>query len=105
MSYEKFAYLYDELMQDVPYEKWIKIVNAYTEKYRISGRKLLDLACGTGELSVRLAAEGFAVTGADLSTDMLSVAKAKSDERSLPIEFFQQDMTELEDLGDRKSVV
>lgn len=99
MSYEKFAYLYDELMQDVPYENWINIVNDYTEKYRISGRKLLDLACGTGELSVRLAAEGYAVTGADLSSDMLSVAKAKSDELSLPIEFFQQDMTELDDLG------
>lgn len=100
MSYEKFAYLYDELMQDVPYENWLEIVNVYAAKNHISGKKLLDLACGTGELSVRLASAGFSVTGADLSTDMLSVAKAKADEWSLPIEFFQQDMTKLDDLGE-----
>lgn len=100
MSYEKFAYLYDELMQDVPYENWVEIVSAYAQKNHISGRKLLDLACGTGELSVKLASVGYSVTGADLSTDMLAVAKAKADEWSLPIEFFQQDMTNLADLGE-----
>lgn len=100
MSYEKFAYLYDGLMQDVPYDKWVNIVEAYVNKHRIEGKKLLDLACGTGELSVRFAREGFEVTGADLSSDMLSVAKAKADQLALPIQFFQQDMAELEDLGE-----
>lgn len=100
MSYEKFAYLYDGLMQDVPYDKWVNIVKAYVNKHRIEGKKLLDLACGTGELSVRFAREGFEVTGADLSSDMLSVAKAKADQLALPIQFFQQDMAELEDLGE-----
>ncbi|HAQ07376.1 MAG TPA: SAM-dependent methyltransferase [Bacillus bacterium] len=100
MSYEKFAYLYDELMQDVPYDKWVTIVEAYVNKHRIDGKKLLDLACGTGELSVRLAREGFEVTGADLSSDMLSVAKAKADQLRLPIQFFEQDMADLDDLGE-----
>ena len=77
MCYERFAYLYDELMQDVPYDKWVSIIEEYTQKYSIEGKKLLDLACGTGEISVRLAGEGFEVTGADLSSDMLSVARAK----------------------------
>lgn len=100
MSYERFAYLYDQLMQDVPYENWVSLVEAYKRKYSVEGNKLLDLACGTGELSVRFAREGFEVTGADLSTDMLSVAKAKADGLGLPIRFFQQDMTELDDLGE-----
>mgnify|MGYP000303251305 CR=1 FL=1 len=100
MSYERFAYLYDELMQDVPYDEWVSIVEAYKEKFQVNGMKLLDLACGTGELSVRFAQKGFDVTGADLSTDMLSVAQAKAQEMSLPIQFFQQDMTELDELGE-----
>ncbi|WP_079509819.1 class I SAM-dependent DNA methyltransferase [Mesobacillus jeotgali] len=100
MSYERFAYLYDELMQDVPYEKWVEILEAYKEKFQVNGMKLLDLACGTGELSVRLAQKGYDVTGADLSGDMLSVAQVKAQDLSLPIHFFQQDMTELEDLGE-----
>lgn len=100
MSYERFAYLYDELMQDVPYDEWVSIVEAYKEKYQVDGTKLLDLACGTGELSVRFSQKGFDVTGADLSSDMLSVAQAKAQVLSLPIQFFQQDMTELDELGE-----
>ncbi|WP_226677361.1 class I SAM-dependent DNA methyltransferase [Mesobacillus jeotgali] len=100
MSYERFAYLYDELMQDVPYDEWVSIVESYKEKYQVNGMKLLDLACGTGELSVRFAQKGFDVTGADLSTDMLSVAQSKAQALSLPTQFFQQDMTELDDLGE-----
>lgn len=100
MSYERFAYLYDELMQDVPYDEWVKIVDSYARRYQVEGKKLLDLACGTGELSVRLARHGYDVTGADLSSDMLSVAKAKADTLSLPLSFFQQDMTELDELGE-----
>jgi ubiquinone/menaquinone biosynthesis C-methylase UbiE len=100
VSYERFAYLYDELMQDVPYDEWVKIVEAYKEKYQVNGMKLLDLACGTGELSVRLAQKGYDVTGADLSGDMLSVAQMKAQAQSMPIQFFQQDMTELEELGE-----
>lgn len=99
MSYERFAYLYDQLMQDVPYEHWVEIVEVYAEKYHLQGNKLLDLACGTGELSVRFAQKGYDVTGADLSADMLSVAQAKAEGLDIPIQFFQQDMTALEDLG------
>ncbi len=99
MSYEQFAYLYDELMKDVPYDKWVEIIEQKAAEYHVAGKKLLDLACGTGELSVRLAGSGYDVTGVDLSEDMLSVAKGKSDEQSLPIQYFQQNMAELEGLG------
>lgn len=98
MSYQKFAYLYDRLMDDVPYDKWVEILIAAKEEYQIEGSKLLDLACGTGELSVRLAEKGFTVTGADLSSDMLSVAQNKAAEQGLSVFFMEQDMSELEDL-------
>nr|WP_251030161.1 class I SAM-dependent methyltransferase [Bacillus sp. ISL-35] len=87
-------------MQDVPYDEWVKIVEAYKGKYQVDGTRLLDLACGTGELSIRFAEKGYEVTGADLSGDMLSVAQVKVQALSVPIQFFQQDMTDLEDLGE-----
>jgi 2-polyprenyl-3-methyl-5-hydroxy-6-metoxy-1,4-benzoquinol methylase len=78
MSYQQFAYLYDKLMKDAPYDEWVQFVKDRCTKYNVQGVRLLDLACGTGELSVRLAQEKFQVTGIDLSEDMLAVAQAKA---------------------------
>lgn len=99
MTYERFAYVYDELMKDAPYEKWLLILTAKLEQYGIDGRKVLDLACGTGEITVELAQHGFDVSGVDLSDEMLMVANEKAAKQGLSIPFFQQDMAELEGLG------
>jgi ubiquinone/menaquinone biosynthesis C-methylase UbiE len=97
MAYEQFAYLYDYLMSDAPYEKWRDFAKEKIKKYgRAQSKRLLDVGCGTGELSIRLALEGFHVIGIDLSEDMLAVAQAKAEESGVSIEFFQQNMTELE---------
>lgn len=96
MTYEGFAYLYDELMKDVPYEKWVELTKEMCLKYQVSGKRLLDLACGTGELSVRFSREGYNVTGVDLSADMLTVAQEKISGQAETIHFLQQDMVELE---------
>ncbi|MBS4215581.1 MULTISPECIES: class I SAM-dependent DNA methyltransferase [Neobacillus] len=97
-SYQHFAYLYDELMKDAPYDEWIRFVEEKLAKYDIKGSKLLDLACGTGQLSVRFAKRGFQVTGSDLSADMLAVAQAKAEAEGLVIPFFEQNMAEFENL-------
>ncbi|MFD6439036.1 class I SAM-dependent DNA methyltransferase [Peribacillus sp. NPDC060186] len=99
MTYERFAYVYDELMKDAPYEKWLMILTAKLEQYGIDGRKVLDLACGTGEITVELAQHGFDVSGVDLSDEMLMVANEKAAKLGLSIPFFQQNMAELEGLG------
>ncbi|AOH55783.1 methyltransferase [Peribacillus muralis] len=99
MTYERFAYVYDELMKDAPYEKWLMILTAKLEQYGIGGRKVLDLACGTGEMTVELAQHGFEVTGVDLSDEMLLVANEKAVKLGLAIPLFQQNMAELEGLG------
>ncbi|MEN6617960.1 MAG: bifunctional demethylmenaquinone methyltransferase/2-methoxy-6-polyprenyl-1,4-benzoquinol methylase UbiE [Rikenellaceae bacterium] len=46
-------------------------------KSKSSGR-VLDLACGTGDLTIALYKAGFEVVGADIADKMLDVAKAKS---------------------------
>jgi len=99
MTYGQFAYLYDELMKDAPYDRWARLVIDYSSKYEIRGKRLLDLACGTGELSVRLSKAGFEVTGIDLSDDMLTVASDKAASNGEEVQFYQQNMAELNGLG------
>ncbi|WP_064092424.1 class I SAM-dependent DNA methyltransferase [Rossellomorea aquimaris] len=100
MSYERFAYIYDYLMQDVPYERWLDYVNKQVQACSIPVRDVLDIACGTGELSIRLAKNGYTVTGVDLSEDMLMIAQEKSLEENVKLSLFQQDMCKLDSLGE-----
>lgn len=99
MTYNRFAYVYDQLMIDTPYDQWVEKVVRQAEKYQVQAKTILDVACGTGELSVWLAEAEFQVTGVDLSEDMLAVADAKAVERGLHVQFFQANMTEMEGFG------
>lgn len=99
MSYERFAYVYDELMKDTPYDKWLILLTAKLQNYGIQGKKILDLACGTGEITVELAKHGFHVSGVDLSDEMLLIAQEKATSLGVSIPFYQQNMAELEGVG------
>ena len=92
MIYQGFASIYDELMQDAPYEQWNDYLLTIISRHGNGGNKLLDLGCGTGELSLRMAWNQFEVTGVDLSEEMLSVAQSKALENKKEILFLQQDM-------------
>ncbi|MBA2873552.1 class I SAM-dependent DNA methyltransferase [Thermaerobacillus caldiproteolyticus] len=97
MTYESFAYWYDELMKEAPYDSWQAFVKSKIKMYgRTKTKRLLDVGCGTGELAIRLAKDGFDVTGVDLSENMLAVAQAKAEKQHISVQFFQQNMTELE---------
>ncbi|PFA64472.1 SAM-dependent methyltransferase [Bacillus sp. AFS015802] len=100
MSYERFAYVYDYLMQDVPYDGWLEYVNKQAADYQVQGKRVLDIACGTGELSLRLARHGYEVTGVDLSEDMLMIAREKASVQDVQVQLFQQDMSKLDSLGE-----
>ncbi len=99
MSYQNFAYFYDNLMKEAPYDDWVDFVKEIAEKYPLSGRNILDVGCGTGELATRLSKEGFELTGVDLSEEMLEVAMAKAFDEGVSIHYFHQDMRELSGLG------
>lgn len=104
MSYEQFAYYYDQLMNDVDYPQWVKVVQNATKKYAPTTKSFLDVGCGTGTLSILLKEAGYDVTGVDLSDEMLMMANAKAQDKQLSIPFFQQDMRELDGFSSMDAV-
>lgn len=76
-SYEALAASYDELTEDVEYEKRADFVEKLFLRAKRPVKSLLDLACGTGTMSALFARRGYAVTGVDYSPEMLSQAQQK----------------------------
>lgn len=105
MMYQSFAYLYDALMDEAPYDEWMALFKRKQSLYAPHAQTVLDLACGTGEITIRLLENGFDVTGVDLSADMLTVAQQKVSEKGYSIPLIQQDMTQLEGIGSFDAVV
>lgn len=76
-SYQTFAYLYDELTQNVEYEKRCDYIRSFLEKENIKSGTVLDLACGTGSMSIPLIKKGYNIIGIDCSEDMLEIASER----------------------------
>ncbi len=57
----------------------------------VSGRRILDMATGTGRAALALAKRGGIVTGVDASKEMLKVARARAAGAGLSIEFAEGD--------------
>ena len=96
MEYNQFAYHYDALMSDVNYSDWVRKL----AEYAFGQGQLLDVGCGTGKLSLLFRQAGFAVTGVDLSEDMLVVAKEAAEVMQADVHFAQGDMRDLSAFSD-----
>ena len=63
-----------------------------TEQWaRALGGPLLDLACGTGRMALRMAALGYQVTGVDIMPEMIARARQKAAAQALSIEWVVAD--------------
>lgn len=78
-------------MATVPYEEWVEFVVSLLKEQDDHPRTILDLACGTGNISLPLARLGYTVTGIDGSAAMVEVARKKALAASLPVRFMQGD--------------
>lgn len=58
----------------------------------VPGMKILDMGCGTGNFSIKLAEKGCKVFGIDISEEMLKKAREKAQKRNLDIEFYNMDV-------------
>ena len=56
------------------------------------GMRILDVGCGTGNFSIKLAKMGCEVVAIDISKEMLKIAEKKAKEESLGIEFYHMDV-------------
>ncbi|MFC4388434.1 class I SAM-dependent DNA methyltransferase [Gracilibacillus marinus] len=99
MAYSKLAYIYDILMDDAPYDDWQAFVQSMVNKYLPHANKMLDLGCGTGELSNRFTTLGYQVTGVDYSEDMLAYAQEQSNKLQHRVHYIQQDIRLLNGLS------
>ena len=118
-AYGDFAYVYDEFMDNTPYEVWCKRIHEIIRESGVTdpvraddvgaeqqndGSALLDsernlvvdLGCGTGTLTELLYQQGYDMIGVDNSGEMLSVAMEKRTESGSEILYLMQDMRELE---------
>ncbi len=107
--YQDFAGVYDELMDNVPYEQWAGRLDDLIRKYGVSVPErdaekaldaernlVVDLGCGTGTLTELMYAKGYDMIGVDLSEAMLNIAMEKKENSGAEILYLQQDMRELE---------
>ena len=97
-EYSYLAKYYDILGEHIDYKKYAEFADSINKKQGGGTSGIaLDLCCGTGAISLCLDSLGYDVIGVDISPDMLSVAKEKSEERN--ILYLCQDMRELDLFG------
>jgi len=88
MSYGIFAEFYDGLTRNVDYLAKADYLCEIFKRYSHNPECMLDLACGTGTLTIEMKKRGFDIYGVDVSCEMLSQAQQKAAEQGLDILFF-----------------
>lgn len=94
-AYHNLAVSYDRLTNDVDYEATVAFYNEILRREGLKPRTAVDLACGTGSVSVLLAKQGLRVTGVDMSEEMLTVAMDKAMDLDCPPQFVCQRLEQL----------
>lgn len=97
-QYSGFAEVYDMFMDNVPYDEWARHIAETLKRYSIEKGILLELGCGTGSMTRRLAAMGYDMIGLDYSEEMLAIARDR-DAQDSGILYLCQDMRDFELYG------
>lgn len=96
-AYTGFAYVYDEYMDNIPYDEWSAyLIELLKENGIKEGMKVADLGCGTGTVTQILDNAGYECVGIDNAPDMLTIAAEKMYESGQQIIYSLQDMRDFE---------
>jgi molybdopterin/thiamine biosynthesis adenylyltransferase/SAM-dependent methyltransferase len=95
-TYDALAPYYDDLTAGHDYEAWTERLEALARDHGLSGRRLLDVACGTGKSFEPFLARGFRVTACDISRQMLGEARRRGGPQ---VRLLQADLRALPPLG------
>ena len=98
-GYQLFSQFYDNLTFNVDYAKRAEYIQSVLSLYGHDMGLTLDLACGTGSLTIEFKRRGVDVFGIDGSYDMLSRAMDKAYDEDLQILFLCQQMESLDLYG------
>ena len=104
-AYTSFASVYDRFMDNVPYTEWAEYLHGLLREYQIEDGLLLELGCGTGSMTERLAGYGYDMIGVDCSGEMLDIAREKKERSGHDILYLLQDMREFELYGTVRAAV
>ena len=92
-SYESFARVYDLFMDNIPYREWCRYLTGLLRENGVKEGLVLELGCGTGNMTRLLSQAGYDMIGVDNSMDMLEIAMEKQEGRE-DILYLLQDMLE-----------
>lgn len=98
-AYSDFASVYDQLMDNIPYDDWFKYIHELLIEYGIKDGIVAELGCGTGTITEKLASNGYDMIGIDYSEEMLDIANQKKAEFESSTLYLCQDMREFELYG------
>lgn len=92
-AYERLAPVYDLLTEGYDHPTWLGELEALALAHGLPGKRLLDLACGTGKSFLPMLERGYSVAACDVSPAMVEIAR----EKVLPgeVELFVADMRDL----------
>lgn len=97
-AYTYLPIIYDRLMQDVDYEKWADFIIDLLKEDAGNSRfkNILELGCGSGNITEKFLEKGFEVVGIDSSFEMLEAARRKTSMYGDKIILLEQDITDIE---------
>lgn len=104
-AYTSFASVYDTFMDNIPYGEWAEYLIDLLKEYGIHDGLVLDLGCGTGNMTELLASAGYDMIGVDNAEEMLEIAMEKRAKSGHDILYLLQDMREFELYGTVKAIV
>ncbi len=107
LPYTAMAPIYDEMNRELDYARWADFVEEQFARFAKAKPELvLDLAAGTGSMTIELAKRGYDMTAVDNSADMLSLAATRLAEAGqYGVLLLEQDMTDFELYGTVDAVV
>lgn len=95
-AYSSFSQVYNLFMDNAPYEEWFECIHSTLIENGIEEGGILDLGCGTGNMTRLFAKAGYSMTGVDASAEMLDIATMRQDDADMDITYVLQDITKLD---------
>lgn len=96
-AYDAFAPFYDVFTEHQDYQWWWSVLLPLAEAAGLAGRRVLDVACGTGKSLETLLERGWSGVGVDVSAGMLAEARRKLGSQ---VKLVECDMRDLPLLGE-----